>query len=181
MAKKHIWDKLLEFCIEDPDLESIMIDATIVRAHACAAGYEGQDQKGLGRGSGGFTSKIHAKVDVLGNVLKILITPGQRHDVTQAKLLLEGIRDANVIADKGYDSSEVRKQIKEQNYVDTIPSKSNSTTPVDYDKHLYKERHAIECFFSKMKYFRRVFSRFDKSVRNFGSFLSFVGAILWLR
>jgi transposase len=50
-----------------------------------------------------------------------------------------------------------------------------------YDEHLYKETHAIECLFSKMQHFRRIFSRFDKSARNFLVFLSFVGACIWLR
>lgn len=180
-SKKHIWEDLLAFCADDPDLENVMIDATIVRAHACSAGYGNQETEGLGRSKGGFTSKIHAKVDALGNVLKILITAGQRNDMTQANQLLEGTKDANVLADKGYDSASIREQIKKQNCIPVIPSRSNSKSPADYDKHLYKERHAIECFFSKMKYFRRVFSRFDKSARNFASFLSFVGAILWLR
>lgn len=180
-AKKLIWNKLLDFCIEDPDLESVMIDATIVRAHACAAGYGDQKTEGLGRSAGGFSSKIHVKVDALGNVLRILITSGERHDITQAKQLLEGTKDANVLGDKGYNSTDVRSQIKEQNCTAIIPSKSNSKSPIDYDKHIYKERHLVECFFSKIKYFRRIFSRFDKSARNFASFLSFVGAILWLR
>ena len=76
-SKKDIWNKLLQFCIQDPDLEYIMIDATIVRAHACAAGYGDTREEGLGRSKGGFTSKIHAKVDALGNPLKIIITPGK--------------------------------------------------------------------------------------------------------
>ncbi len=182
-AKKRIWDNLLQFCVEDqnPDLENVMMDSTIVRAHACAAGYGNQEIEGLGRSNGGFTSKIHAKVDALGCLLKILITAGQRHDVTQAKDLLIGTTNANVIADKAYGSSDVRENIRRNNCVDVIPSRSNSNDPIDYDKHLYKERNAIECFFSKLKYFRRVFSRFDKSARNFSSFVSFVGAILWLR
>ena len=180
-AKKGIWGKLLNFCIEDPDLESVMIDATIVRAHPCAAGYGDQNTEGLGRSKGGFSSKIHAKVDALGNLLKVVITPGQRNDVTQAKILLDDIHDTNVIADKGYDSADVRQHIRERNCVDVIPSRSNSKNPVAYDEYLYVERHLVECFFSKMKQFRRVFSRFDKSARNFGSFLAFVGVILWLR
>ena len=57
-----------------------------------------------------------------------------------------------------------------------IPSRSNRIEPIEYDKDIYKERHVIECFFEKIKHFRRVFSRFDKSIRNFASFLSFVGA-----
>lgn len=180
-SKRHIWEELLIFCTEDPDLENIMIDATIVRAHACAAGYGDQETEGLGRSKGGFTSKIHAKVDALGNLLKIIITPGQRNDVTQAISLLDNIQNSNVLGDKGYDASSVREHIISNNGVPVIPSKSNSLSPVDYDKHIYKERNVIECFFSKLKYFRRIFSRFDKSARNFASFISFAGAILWLR
>jgi transposase len=180
-SKKLIWCKLLQFCAEDPDLEYVMIDATIVRAHACAAGYGNQKIEGLGRSMGGFTSKIHAKVDALGNPLQFIITSGQTSDVTQAKALLNDVFNSHVIADRAYGSAKVRTQIRDQNCKDVIPSKSNSISPVKYDKIIYKERHAIECFFSKIKYFRRVFSRFDKSIRNFNAFLSFVGAFIWLR
>ena len=85
------------------------------------------------------------------------------------------------IADKAYDSDTFRATLKGKRCIPVIPYKSNRKVPQEYDKHTYKERHAIECFFSKIKYFRRVFSRFDKSARNFIAFLSFVGAILWLR
>jgi len=180
-SKKQIWDLLHTFCIDDPDLEYVMIDATVVRAHACAAGYKKQSNEGLGRSSGGFTSKIHASVDALGNPLKFIITAGQQHDVTQANSLLEDIINAHVIADKGYDSKELRSTLTQQDCVSVIPSRSNSKDPHEYDEHIYKERHAVECLFSKIKHFRRVFSRFDKSMRNFAAFLSFVGAIIWLR
>lgn len=103
-SKKGIWGELLQFCIQDPDLEYIMIDATIVRAHACAAGYGNQTAEGLGRSKGGFTSKIHAKVDALGDPLQFIITPGQRNDVTQADALLKNVVNSNILADKGYDA-----------------------------------------------------------------------------
>ena len=180
-SKKGIWSKLLEFCSEDPDLEYVMVDATIVRAHACAAGYGKQNTEGLGRSMGGFTTKIHAKVDALGNPLLFIITPGQMHEATQAKSLLINTFNSQVIADRAYGSCQIRTQIKNQNCTDVIPYKSNTVQPVEYDKHLYKECHAIECFFGKIKHFRRVFSRFDKSARNFIAFLSFVGACIWLR
>jgi uncharacterized protein (DUF934 family) len=68
-----------------------MIDATIVRAHACSSGYgkDTQDTQALGRSRGGFTTKIHALVDVLGNPLKFILTPGQRHEITQASALIQ--------------------------------------------------------------------------------------------
>lgn len=180
-SKKGIWKDLLSFCSKDPDLEYTMIDATIMRAHACAAGYGKQSEQGLGRSKGGFSTKVHAKVDALGNPLQFIVTPGQSSESKQAKHLLNNVSNSLVLADKGYDSKEIRMLIRQQNSIDVIPSRANSLNPVNYDKHIYKERHAIECFFGKLKQFRRIFSRFDKSARNFMSFLSFAAVILWLR
>ena len=91
-----------------------MIDATIVRSHPCAAGYKksSQDQEALGRSKGGFTTKIHAVVDALGQALRFKLTGGQRHDVTQASELLDGFKGANVLGDKGYDSQKLISQTR---------------------------------------------------------------------
>jgi transposase len=180
-SKKGVWGKLFEFCANDQDLEYLMIDATIVRAHACAAGYGDQAKEGLGRSPGGFTTKIHAKVDALGNPLKFIVTPGQSSDFTKALELIGDANESYVIADRGYDSDYIRSQIYTKKCVPVIPGKSSRKVAIEYDKHIYKERNLVECFFSKIKYFRRVFSRFDKTIRNFTAFLFFVGAILWLR
>jgi transposase len=154
-----------------------------VRAHACSAGYEKntQDREALGRSKGGFTTKIHAVVDALGNPLKFTLTPGQRNDVTQASELLEEFNSIHIIADKGYDSYELISQLEAQKCVPVIPSRSSAKNTREYDKHVYKERYLIECFFSKIKHFRRIFSRFDKSAQAFLGFLNFVGALIWLR
>jgi len=58
-----------------------MVDATIVRAHACASGDRNQENEGLGRSKGGFTTKIHALVDALGQVLKCILMAGNRNDI----------------------------------------------------------------------------------------------------
>lgn len=160
-----------------------MIDASIIRAHPCAAGYKkGQnDKEALGRSKGGFTTKIHAVVDALGLALRFTLTPGQRHDITQAPHLLQGFENSNIIADKGYDSNALIDQIHKQNCMPVIPPRSNRKTPRKYDKHLYKERHLVECFFNKIKHFRRIFSRFDKKSSSFIGFLSYASVILWLR
>jgi transposase len=180
-SEKGIWYKLFNFCANDPDLEYLSIDATIIRAHPCASGHGKQEEQGLGRSKGGFTTKIHAKVDALGNPLKFIITPGQTSDFTQANELLEGVSGLYIIGDKGYDSDKIREKIRQQKCIPVIPGKSNRKEMVDYDKHIYKERHVIECFFSKIKQYRRIFSRFDKKLHNYFSFLCFVGTCLWLR
>lgn len=182
-AAKEIWVRLFEFCIQNPSLELISIDSTIIRAHACAAGYEreGNDKHALGRSKGGFTTKIHMAVDGRGLPIKILITPGQRSDITQAPALISELKDALIIGDKAFDSDKFRAQIVAQGCVPIIPPRSNRKSPISYDKTMYKHRHVVECFVSKFKQMRRVFSRFDKSLRNFTAFVALAAALLWLR
>ena len=182
-SDKSIWENLLNLTVDNPDMESVMIDATIVRAHACSAGYkkDSQDQECLGRSKGGFTTKIHAVVDALGNPLKFILTPGQRNDITQAESLIKDFKNTAVIADKGYDSNHLIDTIEENESVAVIPPKKNRKTHREYDSHLYKERHLIECFFGKIKHFRRIFSRFDKTAQSFMGFLNFVAVLIWLR
>jgi len=83
-----VWDCILKELSKDSDRENVMIDATIIRAHPCAAGYKknSQEEESLGRCVGGFTTKIHAVVDSLGQMMKFVFTPGQRHDVTPASI-----------------------------------------------------------------------------------------------
>jgi transposase len=182
-SDKGIWADLFEQVKLDPDVEVTMIDTTIIRAHACSAGYkkDSRDQEALGRSKGGFTTKIHALVDALGNPLKFILTPGQRHDITQADSLVQDLKSTTLLADKGYDSNALVEQLEGQKCIAVIPPKKNRKHQRDYDQHVYKERHLIECFFGKIKHFRRVFSRFDKTAIAFMSFLHFVGALIWLR
>lgn len=179
-SDKGIWKILFEQAQIDPDLELVMIDSTIVRAHACAAGYM-QDKQALGRSAGGFTTKIHALVDALGNPLKFILTPGQRSDHTQATALIENVSDTMVLGDKGYSSNLLIEELRKRRCFAVIPSKNNSENPHEYDKYIYKERHLIECFFGKIKHFRRVFSRFDKLAQTFLSFVYFVGTLTWFK
>lgn len=117
----------------------------------------------------------------LGNPLKFILTPGQRNDITQANSLIQNINDMILVADKGYDSNALIEQLEKQKCIAVIQPKRNRKIQRKYDEHIYKERHLIECFFSKIKHFRRIFSRFDKTTMAFLSFLQFVGIFIWLR
>lgn len=180
-SNKGVWKKIFEYFKQDPDMEYVMIDATIVRAHACAAGYGAQESQGLGRSKGGFTTKIHTAGDALGNPLNFIITAGEKHDITQAEALIEGISGSIIIADRGYDSEAFRAKIEQQNCISVIPSRSNRKKLFLHDKHIYKERNFVECFFSRIKHYRRILYRFDKILRNYQAFLDFAGALVWLR
>lgn len=62
-----------------------------------------------------------------------------------------------------------------------IPPKRNRKVQRDYDTHLYKERNRIERFFSKLKQFRRVATRYDKLLANFMGFVKLAAIAIWLR
>jgi transposase len=141
----------------------------------------GQEQQALGRSRGGFSTKIHIAVDALGNPLRLLLTAGQRHDSPQASALIEGYEPQVLIADKGYDSGPLIEAVTAKGIEAVIPPKKNRLVQREYDRHLYRERHLIECFIGKIKQYRRVFSRFEKLSKNYLGFLSFVSALVWLR
>ncbi len=141
----------------------------------------GQQSQALGRSRGGFSTKIHVSVDGLGNPLRFTLTAGQKHDITQADELIDGAESEYVIADRGYDSDEFRESIVSGGAEAVIPSRSNRKEPYSYDRHLYRERHLVECLIGKMKHYRRIFSRFDKLADRYLGFLQFVGALIWLK
>ncbi|MGR9087286.1 MAG: IS5 family transposase [Gammaproteobacteria bacterium] len=184
-CKQEVWKSLHAGCCQYPDLQQVLIDSTITRAHACAAGAAGSSSaaEALGRSRGGFTTKIHAITDALGNPLDFILTAGQASDIGQAENLLaltpEGA-DA-LLADKGYDADAFIQAISDKGLEPIIPSKSNRHRPRTCDWMVYKERHLIECFFNKIKHYRRVFSRYDKTARNYMGFLRLVSALIWTR
>jgi len=104
---------------------------------------------------------------VLKHVLRVI-------NEIQAENLVHNIHDTTIIADRGYDSNAFIKYLSENNCDYVIPPRKNRKFIRTYDKHIYKERHLIECFFGKIKYFRRIFSRFDKTASSYLGFLQFV-------
>ena len=78
-------------------------------------------------------------------------------------------------------SQEFRQLILELGMMPVIPPRSNRKAPADYDRHLYRERHLVECFINKIKHYRRIFSRFEKLDTRYLGFLHFTAALIWLR
>ena len=135
----------------------------------------------LGRSRGGFSSKIHITVDALGNPLRFRLSPGQAHDINQARDLVEGFAFQRVIADRGYASQEFVDSLLERGIEVVIPPHPRAKEQREYDRWLYRERHLVECFINKIKHFRRVFSRFEKLDTSYLGFLHLVGTLIWLR
>ena len=180
-AKKGVWQRVFE-ALQDPDLEWMIIDSTVIRAHsACGRQKRGSEDSALGRSRGGFSTKIHIAVDALGNPVEFLLTGGEVADVTQAEPLIEKHKAEAYIADKAYDSDAVVKAAQRRGAEAVIPSKTNRKVPRDYDKHVYKERKKVEWFINLMKQYRRVATRYEKTARNFLGFVHVASIMVLLR
>lgn len=104
----------------------------------------------------------------MGNPTGFYLTAGQAHDLQGADVLIADIEAEALLADRAYDADErIRDVLKAQGIEPVIPSKSNRQMPIDYDKELYKARHLIEHFFAKLKQYRAIATRYDKTARNF--------------
>ena len=136
----------------------------------------------MGRSRGGLTTKIHARVDAKGRPVRLLISPGNEHDVTAAEALLDGLKPRTiVIADKGYDADRVRCCIRAQGAIPNIPNRSNRKKKFRWNKAIYRERNHVERFFNKLKQFRRIATRYDKLGATFLAFIQLAAIRISLR
>lgn len=99
------------------------------------------------------------------------MTAGQRHDLTQARALLEGRTPEAVVADKGYDADWLVGQVEAAGAEAVIPPKANRLVQRAYDANLYADRNKIERLFNRLKHSRRVATRYDKRARNYLAFV----------
>ena len=141
----------------------------------------GAEDQALGRSRGGLSTKIHMAVRGLGCPVRFTLTAGQKGDAPQAAALIEGLPAEVVMADTAYDADHVRQAIAAKGAVAVIPNNPSRALKYPLDKHLYAQRHLVECCFSKLKQFRRVATRFEKTARNYRAVVTLAAIILWLR
>lgn len=128
-----------------------------------------------------MSTKIHTLVDALGNPLRFFLTPGQAHDLEGSDALLPQMQANILLADKAFDADErVIKPLLAAGKTFVIPPKSNRKTPRPFDSEIYKARHLIENFYCRLKQFRAIATRYDKTAQNFLAAIHLVAAIIWL-
>ena len=166
--------KIFKCLVHDPDFEWEFIDGSIIRAHQHSTGAVGKENQAIGKSVGGNTTKIHMAVDAYGLPIEFDLTGGEVHDSKAAPELIARLPFSDfMIADKGYDSEEIRELIRERGSTPLIPRKKNSKTGNgDMDWCLYKYRHLVENVFARLKHFRAIATRYDKLKRNYASMLA---------
>ena len=113
--------------------------------------------------------------------MAFLLTGGQAYDLAGADALLPHMAAGRLIADKAFDAdARVLEPLARAGKSAVIPPRPNRLTPREFDRHLYKERHLIENFFCKLKQFRAIATRYDKTARNFLAAIHLAAAIISL-
>ena len=167
----------------DVDSEWIFVDGSYVRAHQHASGARRGAERAIGRSRGGLTTKIHMACDAHGNPIDFEITGGEVHDVKAAPEIIRKLDKAeHLVGDKGYDSEEIREQVRAKGINPVIPRKSNSKKPnPEFDSFLYKMRHLVENLFARLKHYRSIATRFEKLARNYKSLVYLACSIIWIK
>src|SRR5262249_22728734 len=149
---------------------------------ACCGGHKkgDDDHQALGRSRGGFSTKLHMAVDAGGRPVEMALTPGQNHDVLQAPTLLAEHEPRYVIADKGYDSDDFVDLVSERGSKPVIPSRSNRTTQRRLLRKHYRRRNVVERFVNRIKHYRRIATRYEKTALNYLGFIQFAALLVWL-
>jgi transposase len=117
----------------------------------------------------------------LGLPVRYLLTGGERHDVTQAAALIAGLPADQVLADTAYDADHFRAEIAQAGAAAVIPCNPARAAKLPIDKEIYKARHLVECCISKLKHFRRIATRYEKTAKNFLAMITIAALALWLR
>jgi len=119
-------------------------------------------------------------VNGLGLPVELKLTPGQSADITEAEALLQDYEFEAAIGDKGFDSKKLIDYIESRGAQAVIPPRSNLKDQRAFDRHLYKERNLVERFINRIKQYRRVATRYEKTARNFLAFVQLAAIMMLL-
>jgi transposase len=136
----------------------------------------------MGRSRGGLTTKIHAVVDAEGLPIALKLTEGQAHDGRSAEDMLGTVQAGDVLlADRAYDSDALRQNLAERGaWANVKPMPRRKNIPA-FSPFLYRYRNLVERFFNKLKHFRGVATRYDKSPDNYLAGVKLASARIWMR
>ena len=128
-----------------------------------------------------MTTKILALTDALGNLVRFELLPGHRFDTVGVEPLLKGIAFGGLIADKAFDSDAIIADLNARGAKVVISQHPRRAKSVPLDRDIYKWRHLIENFFCKLKEFKRIAMRADKTDQSYAAMIYLAAAVIHSR
>jgi transposase len=125
-----------------------------------------------------MTTKILALTDALGNLVRFALLPGHRYDTVGVPPLIDGLSFGGLIADMAFDSNAIVTELNQRGARIAIAQHPRRASPLPIDAELYKRRHLIENFFGKLKEFKRIAMRSDKTDQSFTACIYLAAAVI---
>ena len=116
--------------------------------------------------------------DALGNLVRFELLPGNRYDTVGVAPLIHGINFGGLLADKAFDSNWIIDELNERGSMICISQRRQRIVPIEIDLEVYKWRHSIENFFCKLKEFKRIAMRSDKTDDSFSAMIYAASTII---
>jgi transposase len=190
-ARLGVWGRLLEAArARGVELGMAFLDGTTIRAHQKAAGASRKGGKGpghpageaLGRSRGGYGTKACAVADARGRAVAFALAPGQAHELPLAPGLLDHLPEAPlwVVGDRGLASHAFRERVWSMGARPAIPPKRGEA-PVACPDWIYRNRSRVERLWARLKEWRAVATRYEKTARSFMGVLCLAAAIDWIK
>lgn len=135
----------------------------------------------MGRSRGGLTTKIHALVDADGRPIRLVLTAGQAGDAPAGLELMSGIAPgAILIADRAYDTNAIRALAEQQGVWANIPPRIIRKGSFAFSGWVYRQRNLVERFFNRIKNFRGLATRYDRTPANYLAALKLAAVRIWI-
>lgn len=198
-TRSDVWGRLLHDLQRGTDLHGDLdwtthfVDATVVRAHPCAAGARGgQDGQALGRSRGGFGTKIHLRAEGYGRPMAFVLSGGERHESQYLRALLDlgrikragpgrpRSRPDRIVGDKGYSYPSLRRLLRARGLQAVIPTRQDQPPNATFDTAVYRERNRVERLMARLKRHRRVATRDDQLALSYGAWVTLACVWEWL-
>jgi len=128
-----------------------------------------------------LSTKINLATDASGRPIRVLLAPGERHDIRAARQLVADQSGGHVLADRAYDADWFIDLLRARGIKPVIPPSRSRLRKRRYDRAIYRSRNLVERCISKLKHFRRVATRYEKTARNFLSIIAIAAMALWWR
>jgi len=176
-----LWTRLLEAISRGAAGEIRCVDCSHIKVHRDAANTAGgQKEQAMGRTKGGLNTKLAAVVDGIGRAVGLRLAPGQQHDLRACAPLQPQLAGTWAVGDRGFDSNGFRRDLAQSGAYVCIPPRVRRRTPIYFNQQLYRHRHVVENFFSRIKRHRRIATRYEKLAVTFHSFVCFAAVLDWL-
>lgn len=128
-----------------------------------------------------MTTKILALTDAFGNLVRFVLLPGHRFDTMGVGPLIDGVEFGALLADKAFDANWIIADLNARGAKVVISQHSRRSQPLTIDLEVYKWRHMVENFFCKLKEFKRIAMRSDRTDQSFSAMIYLATSVIHSR